>query len=754
MQILTPLSLFTAMIAALPGLSSVLILFFVLQPPTPTPLTPFQRVSGFLPDDGQYHEVQRIGRGSVQTMQVHPNGTQILVTTATGGWVYDYDGSNMRDAAHLENLLNGRYSPDGHFIASMTPSNNIALWSSNALVAEGVLSGHEAAIQKIDWHPAGGLLASLDTDGTIIVWDVTTHQRRQTLHHANADDIAWSPGGGYLAANNQSGEMVVWRALGDVILQPTPDSYRKHNFNILWQSETQLFQTYIQSELSIANLWNVVDGTYAVINNQVSSLSNPSPDGSRIATRKQANLKIYALASEGMTEELQFDISHVLSLEWSTNGRWLATQSWQQKNRITILNTTTGGIQNYFDVDEEATIRGLIWMGASENFLVLDSIGQIYQGDINSNGLSLVNRDHTLIGETAAWRDDGEVIAVARQNNGGTIWNPVTGEDIRWMPYPATPITHFAWQPGGNLLASAGGDDRNVIDRTIRVWDVTTERATLDYEIPAARSVADFAWSPDGETLGVLDNSANYIRLWQPAQRETMRVIAPWPDREFTGNAANFHWNPNTNLINFTLQSSGNGGFFYFLDTMTSEIIEPDVLTSYASAWDTTTNGVFYGTNWGTYGCGGAAPEVIDLEMEYTNLLTNERTTGHTLTGLQAQVRRARFSPNGQYLFGVDAEDNAILWDVATGAAIRSFTGASDVTWSPDSMLLYLYYADGRQLILDAATGDTLQEMTRHRKTTRIYDAGELIVKAYWTQDSSKLAVLDEGVLFIYETAR
>lgn len=89
----------------------------------------------------------------------------------------------------------------------------VAVWDVVSGESEGfgflnarVLQANSASIIELAWNPSGQWLASLDSNGTLIVWDTATWQRLSlTENLLTADEMVWSPDGLVLAIADGQG---------------------------------------------------------------------------------------------------------------------------------------------------------------------------------------------------------------------------------------------------------------------------------------------------------------------------------------------------------------------------------------------------------------------------------------------------------------------------------------------------------------------------------------------------------------------
>jgi WD40 repeat protein len=120
------------------------------------------------------------------------------------------------------------FHPNGEILAAAGNGRYIHLFDvkTGHVVAE--LDGHKRPISDIDFSADGRRLASYDSDGTLMVWDVMTHELQgrplqRTSSYSGSSAMALSPDGQIAVTSNKTGGLNIWhvdtwRSLGGPVV--------------------------------------------------------------------------------------------------------------------------------------------------------------------------------------------------------------------------------------------------------------------------------------------------------------------------------------------------------------------------------------------------------------------------------------------------------------------------------------------------------------------------------------------------------
>lgn len=125
-------------------------------------------------------------------------------------------------------------------------------------------------------------------------------------------------------------------------------------------------------------------------------------------------------------------------------------------------------------------------------------------------------------------------------------------------------------------------------------------------------------------------------------------------------------------------------------------------------------------------------------------------TLRHVLSGHQGWISRISWSPNGTYLASPSADKTIRIWDVSSGACVRTLEWHTNevwsVAWSPDGKFLASASSDLTIQLWDADSGKHLQTLEQHTNA---------VTGVAWSPDGKRLASAShDKTIRIWDTSR
>jgi len=139
-------------------------------------------------------------------------------------------------------------------------------------------------VRSIAFTPDGRMLASGDTNTTVLVWDVSSGQLLYTLNHeATVNSVAFRPDGTILAAAGNNG-VRMWDMNNQQLLLELKASFSIQRLDVTFSPDGRLLATATGNEVQ---LWDTVSGNplgeLAGHTDEVSAVGF-SPDGRILAS--------------------------------------------------------------------------------------------------------------------------------------------------------------------------------------------------------------------------------------------------------------------------------------------------------------------------------------------------------------------------------------------------------------------------------------------------------------------------------------
>jgi WD40 repeat protein len=347
-----------------------------------------------------------------------------------------------------------------------------------------------------------------------------------------------------------------------------------------------------------------------------------------------------------------------------------------------------------------------------------------HQGEINRLVLSL----------------DGSILASASSDNTVRVWSTESGEELRSVRVPGSPILDVALSPDAQLLVTVD----TYLTNCVKIWNQTTGamlRTLPTTNWPAQRLL----FSPQGHLLTIAAD--RILTLWNAETTQPIRsfsgvtdpsliLIETWfPNDSTVAAIANdgrvYLWNLNSSQLlrvvegEPTIAAAGVPGDFRFfsgnldLDAFLRQLPEGTILQTFRGHTTSTHSGVAFSPD-GT--------QVLSAGVERSIRLWN-RQTGQPIrhfVGSPAGTVSAAFSPDGSHVFATVGVPNSgvRMWNTKTGDILRDFgwnnSWPTSMALSPDGTRVAAGAQDQRVRLFEVASGNLLHPFTLNGWPTRL----------------------------------
>jgi len=236
-------------------------------------------------------------------------------------------------------------------------------------------------------------------------------------------------------------------------------------------------------------------------------------DGKLLATGGDDTVvKLWDLRTGKIVHYLIGHNGAVRAVAFSPDGKTLASRS--TDGTVMVWNTENGELARTFPVaSPRASV--LVFRPDGKQLAVDGQDFSIVLLEVATGKTLTTLHAHTKVVTCAAFSGDGKWLATGSADTTVRIWAMDTGAPIHIMTPPGGGwINAVAFQPGSNVLASAGDAD------AITLWNLETEQAVRTIS-GYHGSINGLAFRSDGQSLAAA-GSDDTIRVWsmsaQPAQ--------------------------------------------------------------------------------------------------------------------------------------------------------------------------------------------------------------------------------------------
>jgi len=556
-----------------------------------------------------------------------------------------------------------------------------AMLAAAASPAIAGLTGHNDRIHAVAFGPHGKLLASGSYDGTVRLWDVSTHRPSGTplrVTRGQVYSVAFAHNG-TLASGSSDGMVRLWNVGTHQQLGPPIHASDGDVNSVAFSPDSGMVAS--GGEDGTVRLWDVhthheVGSPLSGTDGEINSVAF-SPGGSLLAIGgSDGYVQLWNLKTYQQIGSPLFTGAHgALSVAFNHDGTLLASGGADGAVRLWRVNSLhSAGF----------------WFTGGQNFSVAFSPDgkTLATGNLTDTVQLWDVATHQPIGNplagySIAFSPNGKILATGGYDHTVRLWS-VPGCTGMAILGHGKPVHSVAFSQSGAILASGSSDG------TVRLWDMPTQQPAGSLAV--GQQVRSVALSPNGEILATGDatsDSSGNIRLWSV---HTHRMLALLRTNDL-GPVLAVAFSPEGN----TLASGSAGGKIRLWDVRTYRQLGKELTGTQGQV-----NSMAFSPNGSTLASGGS-----DARVRLWDVHTHHQIGA--LTGTQGAVNSVAFSPNGMTVAGGGADDTVRLWNVHTHHQIGSpLTGHADhvrsVAFSPDGKTLASGSSDGTVRLWDVAT--------------------------------------------------
>ncbi|MBD3883177.1 caspase family protein [Phormidium tenue FACHB-886] len=635
------------------------------------------------------------------SLQFSPNGQMLLATSAktTQLWRLEVNTSQrlalqpLASLKHTQPVIDARFSPNGHWIATACQDGKIRLWLPSGQLRQTIapVSQIAQAFASVQFSPDSRLIAAINRSHHVWLWDTQSGKLQAELGHSSehAPGItAWlqfSPDGRFVltSTDNRHNAVRLWNSHtgreinvlgepGGVITAAQFSSDSTYVATASLSGLVQLWATESNSELPTIHTAGAIDWMAFL-----PAVPSANPD----ATSTSVN-QLKTLTADGRVQNWRIVSDAVPSVPARANGTSqpaspLQTAAikplnfWQRllgfsEHPSAVTSSEASGLQpapKPIPVSAELGQSTLSETLISADLDAAPTSTQWAAAAISPDSSWIATATSNGVLELRQIQADRSVTVVHRIQN----WRSIMGKETplsEILPVTATSLqfrgehvslSRLSFSPDSSKVMGIGDD------LIVRLWDVRSGQLLQTLRGHEAM-VQQARFSPDGQFV-ITASRDKIARIWQVSSGQTVRIL------------------PHSH-------------------TLASASFSPDGQQVVTTSW----NGKAY--IWDV----ASGKQEQQLEQ-------------------QAAVLDAQFSPDGQLLVTASADGTAMVWDASTGAQQAHLSPLSAQKDTPEPIVQVSFSPDGQfiatrtqtsKVYLWAATPEMLLELARQRSLRQL----------------------------------
>lgn len=604
------------------------------------------------------------------------------------------------------------FSPDGRWLASASNDNTAKIWDLESGFELRSLRGHTKIVTSVAFSPDGRLVATASDDNVVKVWDVATGEElfsKATGEHIyGMIAVAFDASGRHVVSLHQDRTVTIW----DVASGQAVSKFKlvEGNHSAAYFTRLTPGGRFVMTDSGLGtdtqyiDLWDVT--TQQRVYHNVTKLGDMklpalSPDGRRLISKDDQSLNMWDVAEGRVLYSLPRDPKAYFEFcAFSPDGKILAIGEGKVP-KISLRDAATGrelrSIDTVFNDELRFSEDGNRIAGASGTAIAVMNLRE------GGRTVRLL-QGHTSAKGALSMSPDGNFLATQDDRQQTEVWDLRLGRIVQRLdPHAPGGIAHaaLAYSPDGKLLAAAatGVRENDILDSQVRLWDPAAgrEMKTLGQLGNAAVSIS---FSPDGHLLAAGDYNGG-LKVWE---RGTWKELVSLSGTTRGGVSAVLDAGNNLVVESTAVVFSPDGHWLAATRDRSIDIwavpagnraqhLEGQVFTAIAFSPDSKLL---------------ASADLLRRVIEIRNVESGEVKI--SIQSSQEKISSLGFSPDGRWLAGSGTDHTIRLWDVATGAQLRTFeahTGSVNaIAFTRDGQWLTSSSDDGSIRFWNASTGD------------------------------------------------
>jgi WD40 repeat protein len=357
-----------------------------------------------------------------------PEGDSLLTSGYSGAELWDIATGQMlrRFSATEDRMIDAAFSPMGNMVATVGTDGNVIIWNT-ATAEELKRVEYTPALTSLAFSPTGNAVAFGGEDHLVQIWDIENGTRLRWLsgHQAPVTEIAFSQDGRYIVTGDE------------------------HDAPRLWTSEGAFLRS-LGEELQ--DIDDIVFGP-----------------GSKIvaATEKtysEGNVQVWDTETGALLQQLTYS-STLTALAFHPLNQLIATAS--QDRLVRIWDLGSGEISRTL-AGHFQTVTAALAFSPDGSTLASGAYGEILLWNMNTFVSRSIHEEGLQYIPGITFSHDGELLASPANDNDIHIWSVKTGQLLRTLEGHQGNVLALAFSPDGRWLAASATDG------TARIWGISS----------------------------------------------------------------------------------------------------------------------------------------------------------------------------------------------------------------------------------------------------------------------------------------
>lgn len=470
----------------------------------------------------EYREVQRIGRGRINSISWNPDQTILAVGSEQGIWLYN---EQLEDIQQLDEKVSPisqlQWIADSRQIIALTRKNTVELWDvpTAKLIRESDFASKHVYAMYLS--PDSSRFALISNQiGQFSIQVLAVDSMNILLEYDNSSsrivDLAWRGDNSQISLVTQDGIYIL--DIDTAELLPTPYVVDNRSF-VSWGEEND----YIAIAETLENKHRII--VWDPFNNNVEILAETtdyisviawSPDNSLLAYTTPNEIKVLDIKLQTVVTFIDMQDTIVTDIGWKDELNLVgilfdgsSLKIWQLSDGTEIsqlekhslgVNQLDWSVNNYIAVNSGDTSTVKVY-DAANGEIVYKFISPIYQ--------PIVDMD---------WSYDSQYLAISYFTNSIQVWS-MSDSSFKIFQYPESENIGWVfldWHPGEYHLATMNGRSDA---RTLVIWDTVTGEALHTQSAASVLRATWLDWNSSGDLLSIASGDGS-IEIWDMTNQQ------------------------------------------------------------------------------------------------------------------------------------------------------------------------------------------------------------------------------------------